>query len=207
MASLSYDISLQLAYWVDCPKKKGKLILVQLKDGTPVSIHMLQPEDGPCIIMHFRKLSDRSRYFRFMSTLKQLPQPVLNQLMDVDQERQVALCLFTADVSRPRGVGIARYIRDPDNPEQAEIAIVVMDDFQNQGAGSILLERLIERARRNGIKTLTGISFPENLRLKLLIQKFKTKIRFDGQMYHFSIDLGSQQRFCKSDQPYQSVHP
>lgn len=176
--------------------------LYQLKDGTPVSIHTLQPEDEPCIIMHFRKLSDQSRYFRFLNAVKCLPRDTLLRLMDVDPVNQVALCMFTESTTAPCGVGIARYIRDRNNPTQAEIAIVIMDDFQNRGAGTILLQTLIQRAHRNGIKTLTGISLPENLRLQRLIRKFGAGIRFDGQLLHISIDVSSQNNLLHSAAQY-----
>jgi GNAT superfamily N-acetyltransferase len=65
-----------------------------------------------------------------------------------DHEAIVAL-----DVDRPQhpGVGVARYIREPYEPEIAEAAITVADEYHGLGAGTLLLGALAARARDNGI--------------------------------------------------------
>lgn len=163
-----------------------------LKNGTPVFFHSLQREDRRLIEVHFRKLSERSRYHRFMSTRDTIPKDTLDHLMAVDPVDNVAICLLTEEEGVQRGVGLARYTRDKSNPSKAEFAIVVMDEYQHLGAGTILMEALIRRARENDIQTLTGISLPENARLQRLIARFGADIRFDGQLFHLSIDTHHQ---------------
>jgi N-acetylglutamate synthase-like GNAT family acetyltransferase len=57
-----------------------------------------------------------------------------------------------ADAETGEGVGVARYVRDNDDPEQAEFACTVADAWQERGVGSMLAERLAGRARAAGIE-------------------------------------------------------
>lgn len=118
---------------------------------------------------------------------------MLSCLADVDQVNREAICMSDLSQDPSRGVGVARYIRDAENPESAEFAIVVLDDYQGLGAGTLLLESLIRRARSNGIRYLNGITFPENIKLQRLLRKFETRIRFDGSIFQIHMELGSAQ--------------
>ena len=46
--------------------------------------------------------------------------------------------------------------------ESAEVAVVVVDDWQNQGVGTALLDRLTQRARENGIVLYKAIVSADN---------------------------------------------
>jgi RimJ/RimL family protein N-acetyltransferase len=69
-----------------------------------------------------------------------------------------------------RGVGIARYIRDSEDPGAAEIAITVVDEWQGRGLGSKLLELLADRARAEGIVRLTGTVMVGNVASTRLVR-------------------------------------
>ena len=59
-------------------------------------------------------------------------------------------------------LGIARYIRDTEDPEVAEIAVAVVDDWQGRGLGTALLTRLLDRARDEGIRRFTALVAVDN---------------------------------------------
>jgi GNAT superfamily N-acetyltransferase len=54
------------------------------------------------------------------------------------------------------GLGVARYVRNPDRPDSAEAAVAVIDAWQGRGLGGVLLRRLTQRATANGITTFTA---------------------------------------------------
>src|ERR1019366_398783 len=75
-------------------------------------------------------------------------EPDLDYLTCVDHHDHEALVAVDAETGE--GVGVARYVRT--GPDVAEPAIVVVDDWQGRGAGSRLLDALVERAREEGIR-------------------------------------------------------
>jgi RimJ/RimL family protein N-acetyltransferase len=60
------------------------------------------------------------------------------------------------------GVGVARYVRDADDPQAAEIAVTVVDQWQGRGLGTELLTRLCGRARSEGIYRFTALVAEDN---------------------------------------------
>ena len=64
--------------------------------------------------------------------------------------------------SDQRGVGLARYIRDTEEPEVAEIAVTVADDWQGRGLGTELLRRIMERAGEEGVRRFTALVEADN---------------------------------------------
>src|SRR4051812_27204701 len=89
-----------------------------------------------------------------------LPPEVLEHLTDVDHDQHEALVAL--DVETGQLIGTARYIRDPDRPERAEVAITVTDDWQRRGVGRTLLERLTARARSAGVTAFTALILGDN---------------------------------------------
>jgi GNAT superfamily N-acetyltransferase len=122
-----------------------------LRDGRPVLIRQIRPEDRQRLRAGLQRLSPASRYLRFHTAIQDLSEEQLDYLTlvdHVDHEAIVALDLDDLDVP---GIGVARYIRQPDEPDVAEAAITVADEYHGQGAGTMLLGALASRARRNGI--------------------------------------------------------
>jgi hypothetical protein len=94
-----------------------------LRDGSTVLIRQVHRTDAPLLADGFARLSARSRRMRFLSTKTTLSASELRYFTDVDHHDHEALgALSPAD---GRGVGIARYIRDPADPEAAEIAVTM----------------------------------------------------------------------------------
>lgn len=66
------------------------------------------------------------------------------------------------DAPENRGVGIARYIRDPARTKLAEAAVTVLDAYQHRGLGTLLLQLLADQAQRNGITTFVSYVLWDN---------------------------------------------
>ena len=79
-----------------------------------------------------------------------------------------------------RGVGIARYIRDPDDPRAAEIAVTIADDWQGRGLGSELLAQLSDRARQAGIGRFTATVSADNVAMTGLLWKMGAELASRG---------------------------
>jgi hypothetical protein len=105
--------------------------VVLLRDGSAVLIRPVQSADVPLLADGFARLSDRSRQLRFLAPKKALSPAELRYFTDVDHHDHEALgALNHAD---GRGVGIARYVRDADDAQAAEIAVTIIDDWHGRG--------------------------------------------------------------------------
>jgi RimJ/RimL family protein N-acetyltransferase len=132
---------------------------VDLRDGSRVRVRPIEPTDREALVAGFERLSDRSRYRRFLASTPRLTSTVLTYLTEVDHHDQEALLAFeevTGDT-----VGVARFVRE-DEPESAEAAVTVVDDWQGRGLGTSLLELLSDRAREEGIRRFTATLLAEN---------------------------------------------
>jgi acetyltransferase len=129
-----------------------------LRDGTPIVLRLLAPEDAPLLRRGFEKLSPESRYARFLVPKARLSDDELRYLCDIDQESHFALGVVREDGDgrgEPVGLGIARFIRSADRadePVTAEAAIAVADEVHGQGLGKLLFLRLCAAAAERGIE-------------------------------------------------------
>jgi GNAT superfamily N-acetyltransferase len=125
-----------------------------LRDGTPIRLRLLAPEDKALLRAGFEKLSPQSRYARFLAPKTTLTDDELRYLCEIDQEDHFALGAVREDGDGhggPIGVGIARFIRLADGVT-AEAAVAVADEYQGQGIGRLLFMRLCAAAAERGIE-------------------------------------------------------
>jgi RimJ/RimL family protein N-acetyltransferase len=145
-----------------------------LRDGSKVLIRQVRPADAPLLADGFARLSDRSRRMRFLARKDQLSAAELRYLTDVDHHDHEALgALNHAD---GRGVGVARYVRDTDDPHAAEIAVTIVDDWQGRGLGTELLTRLSGRARAAGICRFTALVAEDNVAMAGLLRNMNANL-------------------------------
>jgi RimJ/RimL family protein N-acetyltransferase len=132
---------------------------VAVKDGLTVLVRPLRPEDKALISQAFEALSPETRYRRFFAPLQSLSSQDLRYLTEVDHRDHEAL----AAVNPENGmiIGVARFVRSED-PEEAEVAVVVGDPWQEHGVATALLERLVERAREEGIERFVALVMSDN---------------------------------------------
>jgi acetyltransferase len=142
--------------------------LCRFADGTPWVTRPIRPEDAESLQNFMRGLSERSRYMRFVSMMRELTPRMLARYTQVDYDREVAL-VATTEVPNPahRGhrheavIGLAHYLRNPDG-RGAEYALVVGDEWQKRGLGRQLMSSLISAAREQGLEYIDGLVLAEN---------------------------------------------
>ena len=132
--------------------------LTRLKDGTKIEIRPISPDDREALAAGLEHLSVESRYRRFFAPVSKLSERQLDYLTQVDHHDHEAL--VAVEASSGDGIGVARFVRVDD--ETAEPAIVVVDDWQRRGVGSVLLESLAQRAREEGISRFVAPVLAEN---------------------------------------------
>jgi RimJ/RimL family protein N-acetyltransferase len=125
-----------------------------------VEIRPIEPEDRAALADGIRRMSAESRYRRFFAPIDHLTEEQLTYLTEVDHRDHEALVATEPDTGR--GIGVARFIRSETDPEIAEFAVAVADDWHRRGVGTALLHRLTERARDEGIRRFSASILEEN---------------------------------------------
>ena len=165
---------------------------ITLKDSRQVVIRPIRPDDAGGLQDSFQRLSIESIYLRFLSFKKELSDEEARQLATVDYTSRMAFVAVYPENGREIITGVARYAYlDPDHPEAAEAAVVVMDEYQGLGIGKGLLRRLVVYARAKGIQSMRGNLEVGNDRMLLLIRRsgLPNQTRFVDGVWEVSIDL------------------
>ena len=149
---------------------------VLLTDGSKVTIRAISADDGPMLQAFVRRLSTRSRRSRFFSTLVELSTVQLRRLVNVDRRRALAL---VAIAERPGGSAIVAEARcrPDDTAWNAEFAIAVADEFQRQGLGTKLMQRLVAFASRTGMQRLYGEILGDNDGMLAFVRRLGFRVR------------------------------
>ncbi|MGZ4590646.1 MAG: N-acetyltransferase family protein [Actinomycetes bacterium] len=167
---------------------------VVLRDGSAVQIRQVRGTDAPLLADGFNRLSAESRRLRFLTPKTQLSQEELRYFTDVDHHDHEAIVALGRD---GRGAGVARFVRDAEDPQAAEIAVTIVDDWQGRGLGTELLATLTERAHQEGIHRFTAIVAVDNLAMTALLRRLRANVElvrreFDTLQYLITLAPGSR---------------
>jgi GNAT superfamily N-acetyltransferase len=168
---------------------------VVLRDGSKVVIRPVGRADAPLLADGFARLSPQSRRLRFLRTKDELTPAELRYFTDVDHHDHEALGALDHTGG---GVGIARYVRDADDPHAAEIAVTVIDDWQGRGLGTELLAQLSGRARAEGIRRFTALASAENKVVAALLHRASADVvRREHGTVEYEITLAPYKEPCE----------
>jgi acetyltransferase len=149
-----------------------------MKGGGLYTIRPIRPDDAEMLQALVRGLSDESRYYRFASTLTELPARMLARYTLIDYDREMALvAVHTPRTSsdeargseRERIIGVSRFITNPDQTS-CEFSLVVADDFKGQGLGTRLMLSIMDAARTKGLTEIDGLILANNLPMLRLMK-------------------------------------
>ncbi|MDX1616255.1 MAG: GNAT family N-acetyltransferase [Candidatus Promineifilaceae bacterium] len=130
----------------------------ETKEGLPLWVRPLRPQDAPQLVHLFEHMGPESRYLRFNVPLNN-PDPQLvwqeaHRLAQVNAGDGAWLVFADLPEKGPVPVAGARFVRLASDPATAEASLAVRDDMQNRGIGTGLLRFLLEQARAAGIQRL-----------------------------------------------------
>ena len=151
------------------------------KDGTPVMIRPIRPDDEPLMVKFHGTLSEQSVYLRYFH-MERLDSRVAHERLIkkcfIDYDREMAL---VADRENPETgehdiLAVGRMTKSCESAE-AEVAVLVSDREQKQGLGTELVRRLIQVARAEKLERLIAVILPENYGMMALAKYFQFTIR------------------------------
>ena len=141
-----------------------------LPGGGEYTVRPIQPDDAQMLQDLMHHLSPESRYFRFVSSIAELPPSMLARFTLIDYDREMALVAIhkqrTAGADgeiteTERIIGVSRYITNPDQ-SSCEFSLVVADDFNGKGLGSRLMQSIMDVARDKGLTEMDGLVLANN---------------------------------------------
>jgi len=124
--------------------------LHELAGGTRCLVRPLTYGDRLQLARRYERLSPATKRLRFFNAPERLSEPLLDYLTNLDYDRHFALGAFLVDEPGCPGVGVARWVRSAEDPDEAEGAVTVVDEWQGRGIGTLLLRSLAEAASASG---------------------------------------------------------
>lgn len=168
-----------------------------LRDGRPLGIRPVTPASRPIIEKAIARLSTETSRRRFFTPRFRLSDRELDELTILDGFNRYAI---GASVRTPEGevegVGVARFVRVADAPTVAEVAVLVVDAYQGQGVGRMLLSRLAAAGIARGIARLRGIVMQDNDPMLRLLRNYAPGIAMRRADDHVDFDMDVRSRFA-----------
>ncbi|WP_088413476.1 GNAT family N-acetyltransferase [Mycobacteroides saopaulense] len=146
-------------------------IPVRLRDGTEFHLRPLLPGDR----QRLARLSPRTVYRRFLGVPSKR---MITYLFELDYLDHFAWAL--TDGADGLVVADARFIRHVDEPDSAELAFTVGDDYQGRGIGTLLMEALAVSARADGVRRFTASVLADNYAMRNILNRYGVRWASDG---------------------------
>lgn len=147
-----------------CPYPDQYIDISRLRDGTSVVIRPIRPEDEPLINELLKASSEQTLMMRFFRRTPDIPKEQIVKYCHVDYDRELAFVAVIRDEDHERIIGDVRMSRQPDL-ENAEMAVIVGDPWQGQGAGKTLCLHCLKIAKELGVKKMWMEILKENSRM------------------------------------------
>ncbi|MEO8485852.1 MAG: GNAT family N-acetyltransferase [Betaproteobacteria bacterium] len=162
---------------------------VTLDDGRVVTLLPVTPDAKEIIAKAMGRVSPESSRRRFFTVRRRFSERELDQMTRLDGWDRWALGAVFAGPDGPEGAAVARFARVAGEPRTAEMALLVVDDFQHVGLGRRMLARLSQAARARGIERLTGIVMHENDAMLALLRRHAPGLALADAGEHLTIDV------------------
>jgi len=162
-----------------------------LPDGEPICFRPINSNDRTILEKGMSSLSYQSRLFRFFSPIIKLSDEQLRYFTEVDQDNHVAWIAVSQNQPEQTGVGSARFIRSPYQPNLAEFAIVVIDSYQKRGLGLILMSLLYTLAMIKKIEILRASILLENTIMSNWLARLGAAGEYDNENYWMNLSVSN----------------
>ena len=161
---------------------------VTLKDGSKVLIRPIRPSDATMKQHLFYALSKESVEKRYLGSLRAFPLKRIWPYVIIDYNNEMVLVGTVRNGEKEDMIAIGSYSRIP-NTNFAEVALVVRDDWQNKGLGTILFNYLCELAKKRGLNGFIAWVMIDNKRMMHIFRKSGHQIRYrvEGNLYYVEI--------------------
>ena len=149
---------------------------LQLLNGLTFNVRPMRPEDEPAITAFLARVSREDLRLRFFHTMKEFSHSFVARLTQLDYAR--AMAFVATDAASGEIVGVVRLHSDS-RYETAEYAILLRSDFKGKGLGWALMQLLIDYAKNEDLKRLSGVVLRENMTMLAMCRELGFDIKGD----------------------------
>jgi acetyltransferase len=149
---------------------------LEVKDGWRVFVRPIRPEDEPQIHEFLRHVSSHDLRLRFFAPMKEFSHEFIARLTQLDYARAMAFVAF--DEASNELLGVVR-IHSDSIYESGEYAILLRSDLKGRGLGWALMQMIIEYARSEGLKAISGDVLTENTVMLAMCRSLGFEVKSD----------------------------
>jgi len=157
-----------------------------MKDGNEITIRPIRPEDEPLMVKFHRLLSDRTVYLRYFCSLSLSRRVEHERLLRIcfgDYDREMVLVAEQSDPSRnERRILAVGRMNKLHAANEAEVAVMVADEFQKLGLGHELLRRIIEVARDEKLTRVSAEMLTDNVAMQFIMKSLGFRVKTSSDM-------------------------
>jgi len=165
----------------------------RLKDGTPVVVRAIRPDDASGVLAAFKSLDPQSVYTRFFTFKKGLSDAELREITGVDFDRVVALVVTMPGEGGEKLIGGGRYFADaaPNAARTAELAFMTADGWHGRGVAGLILQHLTRIASEQGVRRFEADVLAQNQAMLAVFRRSGLPMteRPDGSVVHVTLSL------------------
>ena len=156
-----------------------------MRGGGQYSVRPIRPDDAEMLQDFVRRMSPESRYFRFVSTTRELSLKMLAKFTLIDYDREMALVAIYRErkpaedgsfTENERIIGVSRYVTNPDQ-NTCEFSLAIADEFNGQGLGSRMMLSIMDVARSKGLSQIEGLVLTNNAPMLKLMRSLEFEVR------------------------------
>jgi acetyltransferase len=166
----------------------------EMAEGTPIVVRPIRPEDEPLMVKFHESLSEESvymRYFHMMKLDQRTAHERLTRICFIDYDREMALVAEHTDpeTGEREILGVSRLSRRGAAPREAEFSVLISDHFQRRGLGTLLLNRLFEVGRAEGLRRITAEILLDNRPMQRISERLGFHLHRDTEDMVMRADL------------------
>jgi len=136
----------------------------KMRDGTPVVLRPIKPEDEPMWHELLASCSTQSIWFRFSYLFKQTTHEMASRYCFIDYDREMGIVAEVEEEGERKLIGVGRLVADAEH-DAAEYAVIVVDRWHGHGLGGLLTDYCLEVAKRWGVKRVVAETSKDNARM------------------------------------------
>lgn len=158
------------------PGKRGEYpreleVYKTTKTGLNILLRPVKISDEPLLKDFFYGLSEQSKYKRFITMRKDMPHEMLQEhFVVIDYTEEMEIVAVREHEGKEEIIGLGEY-RIYEGTLTAEVGMVVSDEYQNKGVGSLIMQYLIYLAKKQGLLYFRAEYLPENLQIQRLLRR------------------------------------